>query len=235
MAQELYSQIYTKLEKYKTKSIIFRGNEYNLKEYLSVISKFTDQRVRKEYDDMITELNLPKELEIIYKLLGHPDARIDFYHNKYPLISFVEVSRIHKYINEYDNFINNADIYIGMGHFIAVAYTKVDKKLFFRRDGGSNGYEREDYYKNYKHMVPQEHFRMYDNIFDVLDYVYEHHKVVLSPPEDNLEMYVIGCKVEGCRYPLSHSTPGHTCGKCYRPGHGIMECGNPDKIRILKE
>lgn len=33
------------------------------------------------------------------------------------------------------------------------------------------------------------------------------------------------CKVKHCRFPNSHTTPGHFCGKCGEFGHGIMECG----------
>jgi hypothetical protein len=39
------------------------------------------------------------------------------------------------------------------------------------------------------------------------------------------------CKVAGCRFPKSHTTAGHLCGKCREYGHGRIECNNP----ILKE
>lgn len=41
------------------------------------------------------------------------------------------------------------------------------------------------------------------------------------------------CKVNGCRFPFSHTTPGHLCGTCNGYGHGRIECGNPDEISKL--
>jgi hypothetical protein len=42
------------------------------------------------------------------------------------------------------------------------------------------------------------------------------------------------CEVNNCRYPHSHVTSGHRCGKCYQYGHGFIECGDLDKINNLK-
>ena len=42
------------------------------------------------------------------------------------------------------------------------------------------------------------------------------------------------CKVHGCRYTFSHTTYGHTCGKCKLTGHGQYECGKSYKIDRLK-
>ena len=42
------------------------------------------------------------------------------------------------------------------------------------------------------------------------------------------------CEVDNCRYPHSHVTSGHRCGKCYQYGHGFIECGDLDKINNLK-
>ena len=41
------------------------------------------------------------------------------------------------------------------------------------------------------------------------------------------------CRIHNCRYPDSHTTPGHVCGRCYRLGHGQVECGNQSKIDAL--
>jgi len=43
------------------------------------------------------------------------------------------------------------------------------------------------------------------------------------------------CMVKNCRFPYSHTTKGHFCGKCNQYGHGILECGNIQKIRKLEE
>jgi len=44
------------------------------------------------------------------------------------------------------------------------------------------------------------------------------------------------CKVTCCRFPHSHVTKGHSCGKCNKYGHGIYECNKPDmKIELSKD
>ena len=41
------------------------------------------------------------------------------------------------------------------------------------------------------------------------------------------------CKVKNCRYPDTHVTIGHKCGKCGGFGHGQMECGKEYLINSL--
>ena len=42
------------------------------------------------------------------------------------------------------------------------------------------------------------------------------------------------CKVAGCRFPQTHTTSGHKCGKCNRYGHGRIECGVYSLIERLR-
>ena len=58
------------------------------------------------------------------------------------------------------NVVDFAIRYIGMGHIVACSYDPSDGKIFFRRDGGSNGYERADnwsFIKSYKPEVEKKH------------------------------------------------------------------------------
>jgi hypothetical protein len=41
------------------------------------------------------------------------------------------------------------------------------------------------------------------------------------------------CSVANCRFPTTHITKAHTCGKCHTKGHGILECGSPALIAKL--
>lgn len=41
------------------------------------------------------------------------------------------------------------------------------------------------------------------------------------------------CKVKGCRYPNSHVTMGHKCGRCEMFGHGRYECARPSEKHKL--
>ena len=43
------------------------------------------------------------------------------------------------------------------------------------------------------------------------------------------------CKVKNCRYPFSHATKRHKCGKCKIYGHGVVECNNLFLKTKLKE
>lgn len=41
------------------------------------------------------------------------------------------------------------------------------------------------------------------------------------------------CIVQGCRFPSTHLTKSHKCGKCGRFGHGQVECRNQSLIDQL--
>ena len=43
------------------------------------------------------------------------------------------------------------------------------------------------------------------------------------------------CKVDKCRYSISHTTSYHLCGSCKKFGHGVVECGNNYKIQNLTQ
>ena len=43
------------------------------------------------------------------------------------------------------------------------------------------------------------------------------------------------CKVRHCNFKHEHTTIYHTCGKCFKRGHGQLECNSLDKQIHLKE
>jgi hypothetical protein len=43
------------------------------------------------------------------------------------------------------------------------------------------------------------------------------------------------CRVCGCRFANSHTTPSHRCGTCQQVGHGQIECGNPHTTNLLQQ
>ena len=43
----------------------------------------------------------------------------------------------------------------------------------------------------------------------------------------------MSCTVKYCRFPESHLTCAHRCGKCGKYGHGQMECGREPDLRRL--
>ena len=42
------------------------------------------------------------------------------------------------------------------------------------------------------------------------------------------------CKIQKCRFPMSHISNGHLCGSCHNIGHGIVECGQKAAIDYIK-
>ena len=100
----------------------------------------------------LSNYNIPETLNrniiLIYKILGDPDKEI--YIGEWTIMS------LKKSLSIYQDFCNNGqnnvfDIgyrYIGLGHIELISCDLKTHLLFYRRDGGSNGYDREANYKN---------------------------------------------------------------------------------------
>lgn len=43
------------------------------------------------------------------------------------------------------------------------------------------------------------------------------------------------CKVSGCRFPTTHLTRAHRCGRCGVFGHGLLECAHPTRRQRLRQ
>ena len=71
-------------------------------------------------------------------------------------LTFLKLKEIENRFENYNNFFDIGVIYAGMGHVIVLSFVPSIKKLFFRYDGGSNGYEREDNYNYYHNYDPLE-------------------------------------------------------------------------------
>lgn len=88
-------------------------------------------------------LPLPHELETLFKLIGRTD--VEYYWDNWTLFSTQHMEErvlLYRKHGQY-NVIDFAHISMGMGHAIVAAIDPIDRKIFFRRDGGSNGYDRE--------------------------------------------------------------------------------------------
>ena len=69
-------------------------------------------------------------------------------------LTFFKFTDIEARFENYKNFFDIGVIYAGMGHVIVLSFVKDECKLFFRYDGGANGYEREDNYNYYHNYNP---------------------------------------------------------------------------------
>lgn len=100
----------------------------------------------------LSNYNIPESLNrnivLIYKILGHPDKEI--YIGNWTILS------LKKALSIYQDFCNNGqnnvfDIgyrYLGMGHVEVISCDLKSHLLFYRRDGGSNGFDRQANYEN---------------------------------------------------------------------------------------
>lgn len=89
------------------------------------------------------------KLKTIYNYIGN-DKEISV--NQF---TFLSLDEIIKRSENYEYILDIGVIYMGMGHIEVLSMSKKDGKFFFRMDGGSNGYEREDNYNKYKNYQPK--------------------------------------------------------------------------------
>ncbi len=100
----------------------------------------------------LSNYNIPessnRNIILIYKILGDPTKEI--YIGEWTILS------LDKALSIYQEFCNNGqknvfDIgyrYLGMGHIEVISCDLKSHLLFYRRDGGSNGYDRQANYQN---------------------------------------------------------------------------------------
>ena len=98
-------------------------------------------------------INMPLQLRKMYKVIGNP--HIEYYFGEWILQSLANVQdRLNIMLQEGNgNVVDFALRYCGMGHIVICSYDPEDGKIFFRRDGGGNGYERANnwnFIKSYK-------------------------------------------------------------------------------------
>jgi hypothetical protein len=43
------------------------------------------------------------------------------------------------------------------------------------------------------------------------------------------------CKAQHCNFKYTHTTIYHTCGKCFKRGHGQLECNSLNKQKNLEK
>lgn len=94
---------------------------------------------------------LHNEILKLYQKIGYNKE----YQFKY--YTFMTLNEIIERKNNYENFIDIALKYLGLGHILLISYHIKSNKFFFRMDGGSNGYDRENNYNKYKKFDTNNH------------------------------------------------------------------------------
>ena len=95
-------------------------------------------------------LTLNNNIILIYKILGDPLKEL--YLGEWTFFSLQKAIEIYKnyYINGQKEIFDVCYKYEGLGHITVLSCDLKDHHLFFRPDGGSNGYDRE---ANFKKLI----------------------------------------------------------------------------------
>jgi len=116
------------------------------------------QMEHKELPEFPDSLN--RHIKIMYELIGNPDVEV--YLGEWTIMSLTKsLENYKKYCEDgQEKVFDVALTYMGMGHVMVLSCDLENHLLFKRRDGGSNGYDRDANYQdllkydknNYDHM-----------------------------------------------------------------------------------
>ena len=104
------------------------------------------QMEHKELPDFPDSLN--RHIKIMYELIGNPD--IEVYLGEWTIMSLTKcLENYKKYCEDgQEKIFDIALTYMGLGHVMVLSCDLENHLLFKRRDGGSNGYERDANYQD---------------------------------------------------------------------------------------
>ena len=135
--------------------VLLKKSKISSENYDSTEFAFFEKNIMDDfYKDNKIITNLPESLnrniKLIYYLLGNPDKEI--YLAEWTIMSVNKALKVYEDKCKYEQ-INIFDIafrYIGMGHIEILSCDLKTHLLFYRRDGGSNVYDRE---LNFKEVI----------------------------------------------------------------------------------
>lgn len=145
--------------------LFYMNGYYSKENYNSIDEPFFSRFVKgqnkppqklKETENLLNKILLPKELVNLYRQIGNPN--VEYYLEKWTIMSLTNVIKRYDIMRRYDQtrVIDFAFSYTGMGHIIVVAIDPYDGKIFYRHDGGGNGYERKLYFDFISNYIPDE-------------------------------------------------------------------------------
>ena len=87
-------------------------------------------------------------IKLLFEIIGSPDKEV--YINQWTILSLNKCMENYKqYCKDgQENIFDIGIIYMGMGHVNVISCDLKTHLLFYRRDGGSNGFDREANYKD---------------------------------------------------------------------------------------
>lgn len=130
---------------------LLKNSKLSDENYDSTIEPFFMKRGNNDYIMNYKDLpqlpeSLNRHIKIFYTLLGNPDVEV--YIGDYTFMSLIKcLENYNEYcLNQQTSVFDIAYRYEGMGHITVMSCDLNNHLLFERRDGGSNGYDREDNY-----------------------------------------------------------------------------------------
>lgn len=118
---------------------------------ISILDHLNSSETSPELTQVETKLRQLELLETplgkLYLLLGQTD--LDFVYHHTTCLSLDEISKRYQVYcdNGQTDLLDIGITYHGMGHVNVLTYSRSEQTFFFRMDGGSNGYDREDNWK----------------------------------------------------------------------------------------
>ena len=107
-----------------------------------------------EVNTLLTKLPLPRYLVDFYRHIG--SARVEYYFGIWTLMSLKNIVERYNIFKDHsqNSVIDFARMYISGGHIVVAALDPSDDKIFFRNDGGSNGFDRSSHWEFIKSYKP---------------------------------------------------------------------------------
>ena len=141
-------------------------------DYDSFKKKKPMSKLTQKHRDFLNNNILPAFFRIMFEFTGDASLRISC--GVFEFYSLDEI--INNYCNnKIQNILDIGYQYSGMGYYTALAINKLNKNtLFFRRDGGSNGYDQIAHFNYYKKYCNENlnkfssHFKTVEEIIKII-------------------------------------------------------------------
>ena len=121
-------------------------------------SKNNSEEIRADIDsvnEILIEMPMPLFLIDFYRTIKNPN--IEYYYGNWTLFSLINIKDRYNIMKEIEQYrvIDFSMLYLGLGHIIVASFDPIDNRIFFRRDGGANGFERIENWNFIKEYKPE--------------------------------------------------------------------------------
>lgn len=119
----------------------------------------------EEADAFLERVRLPPALQRVYRVIGN--AQSEYIFRGWILMSLQKVCDAYERMKEngQSRMVDFAYIYAGMGHVVVCSYDPELARIYYRGDGGANGWERSDHFNRACKYVPR-----IDDSYDISDW-----------------------------------------------------------------